>query len=404
MHASRIPFLVALAAVALAGCGRVLPGSHGLRLHYVIAIAEDAGHGARVTVEIARQAAAPAAAAQGPAPRARAAATGPRARARTRPLSLNYRVVAPESPHGGVGFACYRGFELLAQPAGVDLSPADTIDARVPPARGPGAGRAARRARGRSRCAARRGPIAIGGDEFMTLLQSYVAVGDYGVRVLPAVDNRLPADRVGPPPARRRERGRADRRRAAPAARARRAVRAGPPARALLGRRRLPVLGPRLRGQRDRPLDRPAALARRGHRRAARDCSSSTAHELAHFWLGGAFPFPRPEDHWFVEGASDYYGLVARVRAGFLDPAHAGDELAEQWALLVGQPLAERADRGPRPLLHGRRRGVHRVVRARRDHDLGARLARRSSRAGRRSPRCCARACAIRATRPCARC
>src|SRR4029079_15157607 len=93
--------------------------------------------------------------------------------------------------HGGVGFACYRGFELLAQPAGIDLSPADTIELEFRLLEGqelvaPLAALAA------DPFAPHRGPIAIGGDEFMTLLQSYVAVGDYGVRVLPAVDNRLP--------------------------------------------------------------------------------------------------------------------------------------------------------------------------------------------------------------------
>ena len=333
MHASRIPFLIALAAVALAGCGRVLPGPRGVRLHYVIAVAEDAGHGARVTVETHGKQLRLLLPPKGPR-RVLQPLLRPEGASKDSPLSLNYRVAAPQTPHGGVGFACYRGFELLAQPAGIDLTPADTIvlEFRLLEGQELVAPLAALVA---DPMAAHRGPIAIGGDEFVTLLQSYVAVGDYGVRVLSPVDSRLPSIVWG-----RRRLGAASEGELIDAVQ-----------RLLLAH--VAQFGP------DRPqvpysvvVDYPYSghgfagnatgrsidlrLSRDEGIRSSPGLLKLAAHELAHFWLGGAFPFPRPEDHWFVEGASDYYGLVARVRAGFLDPAHAGDELGEQWALLSG--------------------------------------------------------------------
>ncbi len=329
--------LFALLALAIApGCGQVLPGKRGLRLHYTIALPENAGKGARVTVLATRNAA--------HALRLLLPPNGPRRllqpllrpenAPKGAPPSLTYRVVAPAEPHGGPGFACYRGFELLAQPAGVVLSPADSIvlEFRLGKGQSVVAPLAALAADPE---APHKGPIAIGGDEFMTLLQSYVAVGDYGVRVLPAVEDKLPAIVWG-----RRRLGAASEGELIEVVH-----------RLLLAH--VAEFGP------DRPsvpysvvVDYPYsghgfagnATGRSIDLRLSRDegIQSSpgllrlTAHELAHFWLGGAFPFPRPEDHWFVEGAADYYGLAARVRAGFTDQAHAGDELAEQWALLSG--------------------------------------------------------------------
>lgn len=322
-----------VALVALApGCAKVLPGGHGLRLHYTIEIAENAGHGATVTIVSARK--------SGPPQRFLLPPSGPRRlleplvpRAGAGP-SLSYHAIAPETPHSGPGFACYRGFELLAQPAGVDLSRADSIvlDFRLTPSQSVVAPLAALAA---DAGAPHKGPIAIGGDEFTTLLQSYVAVGDYGVRVLPPVDDKLPAIVWG-----RRRLGETSEGELIHAVQS-----------LLLAH--VAQFGP------DRPgipysvvVDYPYtghgfagnATGRSIDLRLSRDegIASSpgllrlTAHELAHFWLGGAFPFPRLQDHWFVEGAADYYGLTARVRAGFIDEAHAGDELAEQWALLSG--------------------------------------------------------------------
>jgi hypothetical protein len=111
MRANRFPLSVALAAVLVAGCSRVLPGPRGLRLHYVIAVAEDAGHGARVTIESAGQPLRLLLPPNGPR-RVLEPLVRPEGSRKETPLALSYRVVAPEAPHGGVGFACYRGFEL----------------------------------------------------------------------------------------------------------------------------------------------------------------------------------------------------------------------------------------------------------------------------------------------------
>jgi len=328
-------FAVTLAVFA-AGCGQVLPGARGLRLHYIITVADDAGQGAQITVEDRgggrpdlRLMLPP----SGPR-RLLESLVRPEGAPRGAPPALTYRAIAPASPHGGPGFACYRGFELLAQPAGVDLSPHDsiTLEFRLHDGQSVVAPLAAL---ANDPDAPRKGPIAIGGDEFLTLLQSYVAVGDYGVRVLPKVENRLPAIVWG----RRRLGGASE----------------GEMIEVVqnLLTAHVDEFGP------DRPsipysvvVDYPYsghgfagnATGRSIDLRLSRDEGIDaspgllrlTAHELAHFWLGGAFLFQRPEDHWFVEGAADYYGLVARVRAGYLDQAHAGDELAEQWEILTG--------------------------------------------------------------------
>jgi hypothetical protein len=338
MRSSPLLRLVAWSALALlaAGCGQGLPGARHLRLRYVITIAEDAGRGASVTVEdrsggsANRRLMLPP---SGPR-RLLEALVRPEGAPKGTPPALSYHAASPEEPHGGPGFACYRGFELLAQPAGIDLSPADTIvlEFRLHDGQSVVAPLAALAVDPE---AARAGPIAIGGDEFMTLLQSYVAVGDYGVRVLPPVAGRLPAIVWG----RRRLGGASE------------GEMIDVVQRLLIAH--VDEFGP------DRPsipysvvVDYPYsghgfagnATGRSIDLRLSRDegVGSSpgllrlTAHELAHFWLGGAFLFQRPEDHWFVEGAADYYGLVARVRAGYLDEAHAGDELAEQWETLAG--------------------------------------------------------------------
>jgi hypothetical protein len=323
-------------AVFAAGCGQVLPGARSLKLHYIITVDDDAGQGAQITVENRGGGR--------PDLRLMLPPSGPRrlleslvrpaGASKNTPPALSYRAIAPASPHGGPGFACYRGFELLAQPAGVDLTPRDsiTLEFRLQDGQSVVAPLAAL---ANDPDAPRKGPIAIGGDEFLTLLQSYVAVGDYGVRVLPKVEDRLPAIVWG----RRRLGGASEGEMIAVVQNLLTAY--------------VDEFGP------DRPsipysvvLDYPYsghgfagnATGRSIDLRLSRDEGIGaspgllrlTAHELAHFWLGGAFLFQRPEDHWFVEGAADYYGLVARVRAGYLDQAHAGDELAEQWEILAG--------------------------------------------------------------------
>ncbi|MEP7027020.1 MAG: PDZ domain-containing protein [Candidatus Eisenbacteria bacterium] len=327
--------LASSVAVLLAGCRGGLPAGRSLRLRYDIVVAHDAGHGAQVTVTELRGAGnlrlllPPSGVRRRVEPLARDAGADAKS-----PATLAYRASAPETPHGGPGFACYRGFELLAQPAGIDLSPEDsiTLDFRLEAGQSVVAPLAALAA---DPLAPHRGPITIGGDEFMTLLQSYIALGDYGVRVLPGVPGRLPPIVWG----RRRIGGASEGELIDVVQR--------------LLTAHVEQFGP------DRPtlpysvvVDYPYeghgfagnATGRSIDLRLSRDegIGSSpgllrlTAHELAHFWLGGAFAFPKPEDHWFVEGAADYFGLVARVRAGYLDAAHAGDELAEQWATLTG--------------------------------------------------------------------
>lgn len=343
--ATAVPSFALALAIALAlgpGCGGIGPTERKLKLHYTIVVAPNAGEGARVIVESPQS--------KGGPLRLLLPPSGPRrllttltpveGAAKGAPLALAYHALAPEAPHGGPGFACYRGFELLAQPAGVDLTRADSIslDFRL------GEGQsvvAPLAALARDPEAPHHGPITISGDEFNTLLQSYVAVGDYGVRVLPAVPGKVPAIVWG-----RRRLGGASEGELIEVVRNLLAA-------------HVAQFGP------DRPnqpysvvVDYPYnghgfagnATGRSIDLRLSRDQGIGdspgllrlTAHELAHFWLGGAFPFPRLEDHWFVEGAADYYGLAARVRAGYTNEAKAGDELAEQWAMLTGNRWFER--------------------------------------------------------------
>jgi predicted metalloprotease with PDZ domain len=333
-HRPWAAFALLLAALAVGtACSKVLPKPRGLRLHYTIAIATDAGRGARITVQATRNPGAlrmllpP----NGPRRLLKPLVKGPAEDSRP---ALAYKVSAPPEPHGGPGFACYRGFELLAQPAGVELSHADSIqlEFRLSEDQNVVAPLAALAANPE---APHRGPITIGGDEFTTLLQSYVAVGDYGVRVLPAVEAKLPAIVWG-----RRRLGASSEGELIEVVQ-----------QLLLAH--VAQFGP------DRPaipysvvVDYPYvghgyagnATGRSIDLRLSRDQGIAnspgllrlTAHELGHFWLGGAFAFPKPEDHWFAEGAADYYGLAARVHAGYTDEAHAGNELAEQWALMSG--------------------------------------------------------------------
>jgi hypothetical protein len=321
---------------AVAGCGPIALEPRALKLHYTIEVAPDAGSGATVTVETVRGAPRdfrvllpPNGPRRDLVPLERAPGAAPSA-----PARMAYHVLAPDAPHGGPGFACYRGFELLAQPAGVDLTSRDSVvlDFRMTESQAVVAPLAALAA---DPFAPTRGPLTISGDEFVTLLRSDVAIGDYGVRVLPAVPGKLPAIVWG-----------------------RRRLGASSEPELIDVVERLLLAHAQAFGP-DRPrapysviVDYPYegygfagnATGRSIDLRLSRDQSLTTnpgllrltAHELAHFWLGGAFQFPRPEDHWFVEGAADYYGLRARVAAGFLSEADAGDELADAWRSLAG--------------------------------------------------------------------
>ncbi|MGH7725795.1 MAG: PDZ domain-containing protein [Candidatus Eiseniibacteriota bacterium] len=335
--------LLALALCLCTACDR-LPGASALRLTYVVTIPEVAGNGAIVEVRV-----------DGPPPRGFRMLLPPRGNRRELralapdsttggdpkgPHVLRYTVRAPEAPHGGRSFACYRGFELLAQPAGVLSPDADSVvlEFRIPEHLSVVAPLSLLAADPQ---APARGAFAISEREFDTLLESYLAIGDYAVRVLPPVPRRLPAVVWG-----RRGLGEASEGELIDVVE-----------RLLLAHSE--HLGP------DRPkepysvvVDYPYsghgfagnATGRSIDLRLSRDLGVAdspglvrlTSHELAHFWLGGAYPFPKPEDHWFVEGAADYCGLRARVQAGFVDPADAGDELAAQWFDLSSNPWLHR--------------------------------------------------------------
>jgi predicted metalloprotease with PDZ domain len=245
------------------------------------------------------------------------------------PMAISYDIAAPPAPHAGNGFACYRGFELLAQSAGVQPSKSDSVVLEfrladnvqvVAPlamlANDPDA--------------PKRGPLTVSNEEFKTLLSSYVAVGDYTLRVLPPVAGKLPAIVWG-----RRASG----------------VTGESELIELVDRLLLAhaeTFGPdRLEVPYSVLVDAPYtghgfagnATGRSIDLRLSRDLGPRespglvrlTSHELSHFWLGGGIAFPLPEDHWFVEGAADYYGLRARVAAGYTSEAAAGDELADMW-------------------------------------------------------------------------
>ena len=119
---------LALFAVITAGCGGTAQGARTTRLHYTIRVPENAADGAEVTVTVL-----------GPAPRGMRLLLPPQGNRRQLvafaadparpddPPAIAYRVTAPAPPHGGPGFACYRGFELLAQSAGLKPEGADSV-------------------------------------------------------------------------------------------------------------------------------------------------------------------------------------------------------------------------------------------------------------------------------------
>ncbi len=326
-----LPALASLAVLLLGGsfgCGPLAPARQSVRLDYVITVPADPGAGAEVEVT-----------ATGAVPKGFRLVLPPQGRRRemhsiVAGQSVRYHAVAPVEPHSGPGFACWRGFELLAQPAGEQPAQLDSITLTFHLPEGvtvvaPLAQLAADPA------APTRGPVVIDHPEFDTLLESYVAVGDYDVRVLPAVSERLPPIVWG-----RRGIGETTESELL----------------ALVGRvleAHVDALGP---DRLEVPLSVVVSYPYTGHGfagnatgrsidlRLSRDLGPDdspglvrlVAHELAHFWLGGAFRFPKAEDHWFVEGAADYYGLRARVAAGLTSEEQAADELAGKWCELAG--------------------------------------------------------------------
>jgi len=323
-------FCVALLALAmaLASCGPLAPAHRAVRLDYVITVAADPGQGAEVEVT-----------ASGAVPKGFRLLLPPQGRRRelhaVEPGEVvRYHAPAPVDPHSGPGFACWRGFELLAQPAGALPARIDSIALtfHLPEGTTVVAPLAALAA---DPGAPARGPVAIDRRAFDTLLESYLALGDYDVRVLPEVPGRLPAIVWG-----RRGIGETTEGELLD----------------LVGRvleAHVDALGP---DRVDTPLSVVVSYPYEGHGfagnatgrsidlRLSRDLGPTespglvrlVAHELGHFWLGGAFRFPKREDHWFVEGAADYYGLRARVAAGLTSEEQAGDELAARWYELAG--------------------------------------------------------------------
>jgi len=327
------PRCAVLASLALLlggtpGCDPLSPGPKAARLDFVITVPVDPGNGAEVEVS-----------ASGAVPKGFRILLPPQGRRRElHPLPVGgvvrYRVAAPIAPHSGPGFACWRGFEILAQPAGATPARIDsiTLTFRLPAGTAVVAPLALLAA---DPDAPARGPLVIDRTEFETLLESYVAVGSYSVRVLPAVADRLPSIVWG-----RRGIGETTEGELLDLV-----------ARVLDAH--VEALGP---DRLDVPLSVVVSYPYEGHGfagnatgrsidlRLSRDLGPKDspglvrliAHELAHFWLGGAFRFPKPEDHWFVEGAADYYGLRARVAAGLTTDDQAADELAGKWYELAG--------------------------------------------------------------------
>lgn len=320
--------LGALALVGGLGCGPFAPASRTARLDFVVTISDDPGRGADVEVT-----------ARGAIPRGFRVVLPPHGRRRElHPLvadqGLLYRVAPPGMPHSGAGFACWRGFELLAQPAGVLPAKLDsvTITFVLPE----GATVVAPLAvLADDPQAPARGPLELPRAAFETLLESYVAIGDYDVRTIAADPGRLPAIVWG-----RRGIGQTTEGELLALV-------------ASLLEAHVEALGP---DPATSPLSVVVSYPYEGHGfagnatgrsidlRLSRDLGPSdspglvrlVAHELAHFWLGGTFRFPRREDHWFVEGGADYYGLKARVAAGLTPLETAGDELADKWYELSG--------------------------------------------------------------------
>ena len=65
------------------------------------------------------------------------------------------------------------------------------------------------------------------------------------------------------------------------------------------------------------------------------------AHELFHFWNGGAVELDDPPLRWFAEGATEYFGLRALEASGRMTPEHFADELAGSFDRLRGNPWAD---------------------------------------------------------------
>ena len=65
------------------------------------------------------------------------------------------------------------------------------------------------------------------------------------------------------------------------------------------------------------------------------------AHELFHFWNGGAVDLDPPSMRWFAEGVTEYFGLRALEATGRLSPARFADELAGACDRLRGNPWAD---------------------------------------------------------------
>ncbi len=65
------------------------------------------------------------------------------------------------------------------------------------------------------------------------------------------------------------------------------------------------------------------------------------AHELFHFWNGGAAALPLPDERWFLEGASDYYALRALAGTRRLALGEFADEMGAAYDRLEGNAWAD---------------------------------------------------------------
>lgn len=73
----------------------------------------------------------------------------------------------------------------------------------------------------------------------------------------------------------------------------------------------------------------------------SRSLSRVVAHELFHFWNGGAVNLDAPDLRWFAEGVTEYYGLRALSAAGRLSAGDLVDELAGTFDRLSGNVWAD---------------------------------------------------------------